>query len=46
MYNRYLRNDDGSYTRIPEEETPRRPCLRLAERRKPRVYLPRGVNFL
>ena len=25
MYNRYLRNDDGSYTRIPEEETPRRP---------------------
>lgn len=25
MYNRYLRNDDGSYTRIPEEEPARRP---------------------
>lgn len=25
MYNRYTRNDDGSYTRIPEEEPARRP---------------------
>lgn len=25
MYNRYMRNDDGSYTRIPEEEPARRP---------------------
>ena len=24
MYNRYMRNDDGSYTRIPEEEPPAR----------------------
>lgn len=24
MYNRYMRNDDGSYTRIPEEEPSRR----------------------
>ena len=26
MYNRYMRNDDGSYTRIPEEEPSRRPA--------------------
>ena len=25
MYNRYMRNDDGFYTRIPEEEPARRP---------------------
>lgn len=25
MYNRYMRNDDGSYTRIPEEEPDHRP---------------------
>ena len=24
MYNRYIRNDTGSYSRIPEEETPPR----------------------
>ena len=24
MYNRYMRNDDGSYTRVPEEEPGRR----------------------
>ena len=23
MYNRYIRNDNGSYTRIPQEEPPR-----------------------
>jgi len=22
MYNRYIRNDDGAYTRIPQEEAP------------------------
>ena len=22
MYNRYIRNDDGVYTRIPQEESP------------------------
>ena len=22
MYNRYIRNDNGSYTRVPQEETP------------------------
>lgn len=25
MYNRYMRNDDGTYTRVPEEEPGRRP---------------------
>lgn len=24
MYNRYIRNDNGSYTRIPQEETPKK----------------------
>lgn len=24
MYNRYIRNDQGTYTRIPEEDTPPR----------------------
>lgn len=25
MYNRYIRNDNGSYTRIPQDETPKGP---------------------
>ena len=25
MYNRYMRNDDGTYVRVPEEEPGRRP---------------------
>jgi hypothetical protein len=34
MYNRYMRNDDGSYTRIPEEEPARRPAGSDALRRR------------
>ena len=26
MYNRYIRNDQGTYTRVPEEDTPPRPA--------------------
>lgn len=25
MYNRYIRNDNGSYTRVPQEDAPRQP---------------------
>lgn len=32
MYNRYIRNDNGSYTRIPQEETP---PVREADRQPP-----------
>lgn len=26
MYNRYIRNDQGTYTRVPEEDAPPRPA--------------------
>lgn len=27
MYNRYIRNDNGSYTRVPQEEAPQAPSV-------------------
>lgn len=32
MYNRYIRNDNGSYIRIPQEEAPKGPSAKDAER--------------
>lgn len=35
MYNRYIRNDQGSYTRIPQEEPPRQTASQEPEDHAP-----------
>ncbi len=39
MYNRYIRNDSGSYTRIPQEETQRTPPKKPATEKSDRSHV-------